>query len=288
MQRIDTANAVGAPESPETGGTPGHFSGGNPLSGQKATYLSSDWCEGVQEELIALIVAGGETPDKTDNAQVLKALRALLASLVPAGSIVEFAGAATPAGYLLCNGSAVSRATYAGLWNAIGTTWGAGDGSTTFNLPDLRGRAPIGAGTGAGLTARALAAKAGEETHVLTTGEVPSLQVNGTAESAGGHTHGVTDNGHTHGVTDNGHTHNFGVYLSDTSGAHAADGSGGLSNTIATDSSTTGVTVNSATTGVTVNSDGAHTHTVGGTTSGDGGAHNNMQPFAVVNFIIKT
>jgi microcystin-dependent protein len=63
---------------------------------------------------------------------------------VPAGTIVAFAGATAPPGWLLCDGSAVSRAMYASLFAAIATTYGAGDGSTTFNLPDLRGRTAVG------------------------------------------------------------------------------------------------------------------------------------------------
>jgi phage-related tail fiber protein len=60
---------------------------------------------------------------------------------IPAGSIIPFAGPAEniPAGWMLCDGSAVNRSTYANLYNAIGVAWGTGDGSTTFNLPDLRG-----------------------------------------------------------------------------------------------------------------------------------------------------
>ena len=64
---------------------------------------------------------------------------------VPTGTIIPFAGSSIPAGYLLCNGAAVSRTTYANLFKVIGTTWGAGDGSTTFKLPDARGRFPEGA-----------------------------------------------------------------------------------------------------------------------------------------------
>lgn len=67
---------------------------------------------------------------------------------VPAGVIFPFAAAAAPTGFLLCDGSAVSRATFAALFAAIGTGYGAGDGSTTFNVPDGRGRTFIGAGTG--------------------------------------------------------------------------------------------------------------------------------------------
>jgi microcystin-dependent protein len=63
---------------------------------------------------------------------------------IPAGTIVQFAGAAAPVGWLLCDGSAVSRATYAGLFAVLGTAYGAGNSTSTFNLPDLRGRVACG------------------------------------------------------------------------------------------------------------------------------------------------
>jgi microcystin-dependent protein len=63
---------------------------------------------------------------------------------IPTGTISQFAGAAAPAGWLICDGSAISRTTYSTLFDVIGTTFGSGDGSTTFNLPDLRGRVPAG------------------------------------------------------------------------------------------------------------------------------------------------
>ena len=66
---------------------------------------------------------------------------------VKTGSVELFAGASVPEGYLLCNGAAVSRTLYADLFDAIGTIYGAGDGSTTFNVPDFRDRYPIGVGT---------------------------------------------------------------------------------------------------------------------------------------------
>jgi microcystin-dependent protein len=66
--------------------------------------------------------------------------------LVPVGAVFPFAGASAPIGYLICDGSAVSRTTYAALFTAIGTTYGAGDGSTTFNLPDMRSSMPLGVG----------------------------------------------------------------------------------------------------------------------------------------------
>lgn len=65
----------------------------------------------------------------------------------PTGSVIAFAGSAAPNGWLLCNGQAVSRATYAELYSVISTTYGSGDGSTTFNIPDLRGTFVRGAGT---------------------------------------------------------------------------------------------------------------------------------------------
>ena len=69
---------------------------------------------------------------------------------LPTGALVPYVGATAPdAQFLLCDGAAVSRSTYADLFAVCSTTYGAGDGSTTFNLPDLRGRVPLGAGTGA-------------------------------------------------------------------------------------------------------------------------------------------
>ncbi|MEM7179569.1 MAG: phage tail protein [Spirochaetota bacterium] len=67
--------------------------------------------------------------------------------LVPVGTTLPYAGSSAPTGFLLCDGSAVSRTTYADLFAILGTTWGSGDGSTTFNLPDARAAVPAGAGT---------------------------------------------------------------------------------------------------------------------------------------------
>lgn len=90
---------------------------------------------------------------------------------IAAGTIAPFAGGTAPPGWLDCFGQAVSRTTYAALFNAISTTYGAGDGSTTFNVPDFRGRTVVGAGTGAGLTNRTRGASGGSETHPLTAAE---------------------------------------------------------------------------------------------------------------------
>lgn len=177
-----------------------------------------------------------------------------LTAAVPVGVLQMFAGAAAPnANWLLCQGQAISRATYATLFTAISTTYGVGDGTTTFNLPDMRGRVPVGVGTGSGLTARALAATGGEELHTLTAGE------SGTAV-------------HNHGVTDPSHTHQWNKAGSGSS--HLGEGTVG-SSTVSTgfndfnSPNTTGVTVNNH----------------AGASAGSG--HNTMQPFIAVNYIIK-
>ena len=69
------------------------------------------------------------------------------ANILPAGLILPFGNTTAPTGYLACDGTAVSRTTYATLFAAIGTTWGTGDGSTTFNIPDFRGAFLRGTGS---------------------------------------------------------------------------------------------------------------------------------------------
>ena len=101
---------------------------------------------------------------------------------IPAGILAPFAGSTAPDGWLLCDGSAVSRTTYSSLFAVIAATYGAGDGSTTFTLPDLRGRMALGldnmGGTSRDIvtaaTADTLGAETGEEMHQLTEDEMPS------------------------------------------------------------------------------------------------------------------
>lgn len=91
---------------------------------------------------------------------------------LPVGTIVAFGADTVPTGWLNCDGSAVSRTVYADLFAICGVVFGAGNGSTTFNLPDLRGRAGIGVGQGSGLTNRVIAAKSGAEGHPLSVNEL--------------------------------------------------------------------------------------------------------------------
>ncbi|WP_158246485.1 tail fiber protein [Thalassospira sp. GB04J01] len=93
---------------------------------------------------------------------------------VPTGSVLPFAGAVAPQSYLLCDGSEVSKETYAGLFAVIGDTYGQASEETVFKLPDMRGRVPVGAGQGDGLTDRILASSDGTEKHQMTISEMPS------------------------------------------------------------------------------------------------------------------
>lgn len=92
---------------------------------------------------------------------------------VPLGGIVQYAGATAPDGWLICNGSAISRTTYADLFSAIGTTYGSGDGSTTFNLPNLKGRVAVGYDSSQ-TEFDTLGETGGEKTHTLTINEMPN------------------------------------------------------------------------------------------------------------------
>lgn len=191
-----------------------------------------------------------------------------LVQVLPPGVIMPYGGTIAPTGYLICDGSLVSRVVYAALYAVIGTFYGAGDGATTFAVPDLRSRVPVGAGTGgAGLTNRTNGQMGGEETHVLTAPEMPA------------HNHVLTDPAHNHTVTDPQHYHPYGP--GPLSFVGAAGGSSNQSflasgGNAYTQNAATGITLGGTVTGITM----ANT---GGTA-----AHNNLQPFTTTTFIIKT
>lgn len=143
-----------------------------------------------------------------------KLAAALQEMLLPTGAVQYFANSTAPTGWLKANGAAVSRTTYATLFAAIGTTYGVGDNSTTFNLPDLRGEFVRGFDDGRG---------------------VDSGRAMGSNQAAAfaSHTHSVTDPGHVHSESTN-------------NGTGGGQGGGGAN------TGTTGTTTGSATTGITI------------------------------------
>jgi microcystin-dependent protein len=237
-------------------------------------------------------------PDPSDPADVPFDVGALataldtLPSMHAPGDLIVSAAAAR-AGCLLCDGAAVSRTTYASLFAAIGTAYGVGDGGTTFNLPDFRGRALVGAGAGPGLTARALGDKLGEETHQLTTAE---LATHNHGVNDPGHGHGVSDPTHGHSIADSGHGHGqppgMAAWTCSTpSGSppgrlqYTASGGLPIDSGYGTAASGTGIGIYGASTGVTIQN-----RATGLTiqNSGSNTRHNNMPPIAVANVFIKT
>lgn len=194
------------------------------------------------------------------NVTLAKLAAAVQALLVPSGAVSPYAGASEPTGWLFCRGQTISRTTYAALFAAIGTTYGAGDGSTTFALPDLRGRVVAGqddmggtsanrlTGLSGGVDGDVLGAAGGAETHTLTEAQLAA---------------------HRHFVA---------------AAVSTSVGSPTLSNTqqVAQTNNTGG--------NGTYNLQGTSTDaTVGRSSStGNGDAHNNVQPTIILNYIIKT
>lgn len=112
------------------------FTPGNPAEAIPATTVTADIMNAFQEEIAGVIEGAGASLNKENNGQLLAAIQSLISALsLPPGVILDYAGGTVPTRFLACDGSAVSRTTYAALFAKIGTTYGAGDGSTTFNLP---------------------------------------------------------------------------------------------------------------------------------------------------------
>jgi microcystin-dependent protein len=224
---------------------------------------------------------------------------AFAAVITPTGCMMMYAAASAPSGWLFCNGSLVSRTTYATLFGVIGETYGAGDGSSTFAIPDMRGRTPIGVGAGTALTNRVLAVMVGEEAHTLTSSEsgVPAHSHANTAVTA------ATSHGHTGSSADTeaAHTHGAGSFVARRSSYSGTNGNAGRASsavnqgTLVDDITVTGTsgTGGSHTHVITIANESAHTHAVtmtnvNNTAANAASSHNNMQPSLVVNFIIKT
>lgn len=136
MDRVFESGASASPPSAPASLSTGYPTAGSPTGGIPATKPGPWWYHMVTEELRGTLIAAGLTPDHANLSQLSQAIRILA---VPAGAVAYFAMSAAPSGWLKANGAAVSRTVYAALFAAIGTTFGVGDGATTFMLPDLRG-----------------------------------------------------------------------------------------------------------------------------------------------------
>lgn len=178
------------------------------------------------------------------------ATTAARSDIVPIGVPWPWLTGSPPSGYILMDGSAVSRTTYAPLFALWGTTYGVGDGTTTFGLPDWRGRALIGAGTGSGLTARTLNATGGNE-------NLQAHDHGNTTDESAQHTHTPASGAY-------GQTPNFGNESTGLGGGAVGPGGRG-------------------TPAGSVDSNG-HVH---GTASAGSGSAGNMMPFFVVNWIVR-
>lgn len=192
--------------------------------------------------------------------------------LVPPGSIMPYAVSSAPGGWLLCDGSAVSRSTYATLFSLIGSTYGNGNGYNTFNLPDMRGRMIVGFNS-SDTSFDSLGETGGSKTATLTTNELPAHTHSTSTTSNGSHTHSITDPGHNHYFT----TINDDYNNSGTNPPGFSADSAGLK---------TWYTSNSYT-GITVNSVSDHSHTVTVNSTGSGNSFSIMNPYMVLNYIIK-
>lgn len=213
-------------------------------------------------------IPSGPTAAAGTNTTQLATTAFVTQNAVLTGALLMWPTGTAPSGYLLCTGTAVSRTTYAALFAVIGTTFGAGDGSTTFNVPNYTNRMPYGTTVGA---------------------------TGGSADSTlPSHTHGINDPGHAHGasssssasVSDPGHFHS-----SDSNGAPNGVGAGaaftnGYSNFPGKDTNTktTGISVGvSTSTSISGNTTGISTQS-----AGTSATNANLPPYLGINFIIKT
>jgi microcystin-dependent protein len=180
------------------------------------------------------VVAGQTIIVVTDNAGVAYVFAAPVSAGDPS-QVAWFARSTPPTGWLKCNGAAISRTTYAALYTQVGTTYGVGDGSTTFNVPDLRGEFIRGWDDARGVDASRV---------------FGSLQ----AHLFASHNHGVSDPTHAHSVYDPGHAHNYTRYLVDGNRNGSLDGNPGYGKdiTAGTAAAGTGIGIYGAGTGISI------------------------------------
>lgn len=226
----------------------------------------------------------GTVSGVTPTAAAHLATKGYVDGAIPPGLITMYGAAAAPTGWLLCNGAAVSRTTYSALFAIIGTTFGAGDGSTTFNVPDMRDRFPTGTGS-----TYSLNDSGGSASVTLTSSQMPSHTHTGPS-----HTHTVDPpNTTTSGDT---HSHGAGSFQAANYAKLVSDVSVGGS---AERHRSTGANLDINITGTSATDN--HDHTVniaafssaaagtGATGSaGSGSSHENRPPYLGVAFIIKT
>ncbi len=204
------------------------------------------------------------------------------AQAAPTGVIHPYAGPTAPMGWLLCDGSAVSRSLYAELFAVCQALYGAGDGSTTFNVPDLRGRMPAGFAASGGHTdvstlglneGTALASRRPKHPH--TNGLSPSHNL-----TLPNHGHSVSDPGHIHGVKRNTGSQGAGFHGED-SGIDRVNSA--TTDTGVIESATTGMSVGNPTSNPAINGSVSLSGTIGAA-----GTANDAPAYLVVNYIIKT
>jgi microcystin-dependent protein len=248
-----TGNVTGDVTGNLTGNVTGNLTGD--ITGDVTGDVTGDITGDVTGDLTGAVTATGTLADGvtaatqtagTNDTTVATTAYVDALNMVPAGAITQYGAASAPTGWLLCDGTAVSRTTYSALFAIVSTTYGTGDGSTTFNLPDLQDRIPVGRNDTSGTFNVALGSTGGVEDVTLT------------GAQSGTSAHGHTINSSAEGAAHHGHTGGgqpVGLSSAATPSVGTYSGSDGVQDSVAASA---------------------------------GSSHTNLQPYLVVNFIIKT